>query len=286
MNGRCVVLLISCVALGAASAAARASNVLSNGNFDAATSAPWVEMGNPTYPMVVNASDAGISAQSGSRIAWLGGFESSTDALYQDVAVPAGQGALEVTGYYRINSQEVLSGVYDVFTIDLVTTSNTVLEHVLQRTNLDATSGWTAFDYHAIGNYGGQTVRLRMSSRNDDTFVTNFFVDTMVLDATPTTGVPDQLLDLARVGLPTPNPSRGPLQLSLDLAQPSAVRASICDVSGRIVRTLAAVSMEQGAHRLVWDGRDEAGVRVRPGAYFARVEVGARTYRRAVMLIR
>jgi flagellar hook assembly protein FlgD len=42
-------------------------------------------------------------------------------------------------------------------------------------------------------------------------------------------------------------------------------------VSGRLVRTLADRQLEAGEHRLVWDGRSDAGAQVARGVYFTQV---------------
>jgi alkaline phosphatase len=46
------------------------------------------------------------------------------------------------------------------------------------------------------------------------------------------------------------------------------------DAAGRRVRVLADVAMRAGPHRLLWDGRDEAGARVASGVYFVSVTGG------------
>ena len=51
------------------------------------------------------------------------------------------------------------------------------------------------------------------------------------------------------------------------------VDLAIHDVRGARVRTLVSDRRAAGSHRVVWDGRDESGRRVAPGAYFFRLEV-------------
>jgi flagellar hook assembly protein FlgD len=46
--------------------------------------------------------------------------------------------------------------------------------------------------------------------------------------------------------------------------------ASVHDVSGRLVRTLADGTFESGPHTLRWDGSAENGQRVTSGVYFLR----------------
>jgi hypothetical protein len=82
---------------------------------------------------------------------------------------------------------------------------------------------------------------------------------------------------------PNPAPSRTRISFTLDRAAP--VTLAIADVTGRTVRTLAREPFAAGLHHVAWDGADDRGAPVRPGAYFARIvtEDGVAT-RRLVLL--
>jgi FlgD Ig-like domain len=51
-------------------------------------------------------------------------------------------------------------------------------------------------------------------------------------------------------------------------------RVAIYDASGRTVKTLAGGVMAPGVQSATWDGRNESGEQVAPGAYFARLSWG------------
>ncbi|MEZ4655773.1 MAG: FlgD immunoglobulin-like domain containing protein [Candidatus Eisenbacteria bacterium] len=68
-----------------------------------------------------------------------------------------------------------------------------------------------------------------------------------------------------------PNPFRDAATLTLDLERAARVEATIHDVTGRQVRTLAYSPMEAGAHVLRWDGRDDQGSPVANGVYLLQV---------------
>ncbi len=57
----------------------------------------------------------------------------------------------------------------------------------------------------------------------------------------------------------------------------AAVSLHVYDVRGRHVKTLVDADLEAGAHRVVWDGRNEAGVRVSSGVYFSILKKGDRS---------
>jgi hypothetical protein len=143
---------------------------------------------DPTYPPI---TDQGFAPQSAPYKVWMGGFEADlgltvTDVVYQDIVVPANTTSLVITGYYVVGTQETTTtSVYDTGSLALVQTNGTPIEGVVSLTNLTNTgTTWTAINHTFGGNLSGQTVRLRVTSSNDDSFVTNFFFDTLSLKAT------------------------------------------------------------------------------------------------------
>ena len=52
------------------------------------------------------------------------------------------------------------------------------------------------------------------------------------------------------------------------------VRLRIFDLNGRLVRTLVSGPQSGGAHTALWDGKDDHGVGVASGTYFARINIG------------
>jgi flagellar hook capping protein FlgD len=83
-----------------------------------------------------------------------------------------------------------------------------------------------------------------------------------------------------------PNPARGSQSIELfvagragDPAMPA--RAEVFDMAGRRVHVLLAGSIARGATRIAWDGSDDSGRRVPPGAYVVQfaTPLGARAAR-------
>ena len=71
--------------------------------------------------------------------------------------------------------------------------------------------------------------------------------------------------------------------LTLDLPRRALVHATVHDVLGRQVRSLANGFRDSGVQGIAWDGRDGSGRPAAPGLYLVRVEVdGQRFARRAV----
>ncbi len=79
-----------------------------------------------------------------------------------------------------------------------------------------------------------------------------------------------------RLGDSYPNPFNPAVVLPLDLATDAVVSLRVHDVLGRRVRQVWEGPLGAGSHRLVWDGRDEAGKDVAAGVYIYRVEIEGR----------
>ncbi|HYM79931.1 MAG TPA: PQQ-dependent sugar dehydrogenase [Candidatus Limnocylindria bacterium] len=91
-----------------------------------------------------------------------------------------------------------------------------------------------------------------------------------VVEGTGTTDVP---LMPARLALSNafPNPSRGPVALSLELPGTAQVTLSVHDIQGREVWSRPAESYAPGRWLLAWPGQDHDGGRMPNGLYLARV---------------
>jgi len=93
-------------------------------------------------------------------------------------------------------------------------------------------------------------------------------------------GVAAPLPDVAGAGIvlgvPHPNPSRGPVRIEYRAGGPGALSVGIFDVRGRSVRTLVS-GWAPAEGSVVWDGRDETGARAASGVYLVRLTSGGVT---------
>ena len=84
-----------------------------------------------------------------------------------------------------------------------------------------------------------------------------------------------------------PNPFSSSTAITYALARDAGVRLEVFDVLGRTVRTLAHGERQvAGAHRVTFDGRDDAGRPLGSGFYFVRLRSQDRTWQRPVLLVR
>ncbi|MEM9666804.1 MAG: PKD domain-containing protein, partial [Bacteroidota bacterium] len=72
-----------------------------------------------------------------------------------------------------------------------------------------------------------------------------------------------------------PNPFNPETTIPFRLSEAGAVRVSVYDVTGRLVRVLWEGDRGAGRHTVRWDGRTESGQGVASGVYLYRLEVRA-----------
>lgn len=82
-----------------------------------------------------------------------------------------------------------------------------------------------------------------------------------------------------------PNPSRGAVLFTVESGVAGPETLTVLDVQGRTARRFAGDRVAPGMHTIAWDGRNEAGAKLAPGTYLARLEVAGRTVWSRVTLI-
>ena len=83
-----------------------------------------------------------------------------------------------------------------------------------------------------------------------------------------------------------PNPFTDRTRFEYTLAHAGRADLSVYSVDGRRVRTLISGVLEAGAHRVEWDGRDDAGRTVSEGTYFAKLKTSAGEFTRRGTLLK
>jgi hypothetical protein len=96
---------------------------------------------------------------------------------------------------------------------------------------------------------------------------------------------PNPFLTSLTIDVNVPGPSAYANSTDQDLEGMSSVR--VYDVKGRLVRTvLQEEFLHPGSYQLSWDGLDENGAKVAPGVYYCKLQVGARSLTKRVILLR
>jgi hypothetical protein len=88
------------------------------------------------------------------------------------------------------------------------------------------------------------------------------------------------------LGTPHPNPFNPVITIPFALARTGLVSVEVVDAAGRRIATLAQGSWPYGAHKVIWEGRDDQGKSAPSGTYFIRFQSDEVTQSRKVMLVR
>jgi hypothetical protein len=82
-------------------------------------------------------------------------------------------------------------------------------------------------------------------------------------------GIPEDAVAsvVSHLSKAVPNPFNAKTRIGYNMKEGGSVEIVLYDVLGRGVRTLVSGFVRAGDHHAVWDGRDDSGARVAPGAY-------------------
>lgn len=167
-----------------AASSGTSTNLLVNGGFEivSGSGVGWVMSST-----VIHASNASI-AHTGSLYAWLGGGNSSTDTIYQDVSIPANAQSPSLQFWYQITTEEGPGTAYDRLAVTVQNpTSGATLTTLVTLSNLNAASGWAQSPAYDFSAFKGQTIRLRFAVTNDSSLISSFRIDDVTLTAGSTT---------------------------------------------------------------------------------------------------
>jgi len=112
-----------------------------------------------------------------------------------------------------------------------------------------------------------------------------------ILDFNPNTfGKPSDIAEAFPSGFAItgnrPNPFNPSTAISFSLPKAGKTSLAVYDVTGRMVRELAAGAMTAGVHSVVWDGRDSSGRAVSSGVYLARLSMSGAAVTHRMMLMK
>lgn len=85
---------------------------------------------------------------------------------------------------------------------------------------------------------------------------------------------------------PRPNPFNPATRIELVMSESAYATVDVIDLSGRVVRHLAAERFGPGLLRLDWDGRDDAGRGLAAGVYLVSARCGDQRFSRKAVLLK
>ena len=152
------------------------TNIIANGGFESGT-APWVESSTGGYEIIDT-----TRPHTGTRSAYLAGYNNGTDSIYQTVSIPASATSANLTYWWNISTSEACCTPYDFMYVEVRSTSGTLLGTLQTLNNASPHNVWTQSTLSVLP-WKGQTVRIQFRATNDISLPTSFFVDDVALNS-------------------------------------------------------------------------------------------------------
>lgn len=147
--------------------------LIQNGGFESGSS-PWVESSSGGYEIVDNSNP-----HSGAYEAYLCGYNSCADTIYQTVSIPSNVSSATLTYYWYMSTQET-SHSWDYLYVRVRNTSGSTLTTLQTLSDGSSANAWHRASYD-VSAYKGQTVQIAFVATNDSRYPTDFYVDDVAL---------------------------------------------------------------------------------------------------------
>jgi hypothetical protein len=131
----------------------------------------------------VISSNSSEPPHSGSWDAWLDGYGSThTDTLAQSVSLPSGCTTYSLGFWLHIDTAETSTATaYDKLTVQVLSSSGSVLATLATYTNLDHNTGYSQRTFN-LASYTGQSVTIKFTGTEDSQLQTSFVLDDTALN--------------------------------------------------------------------------------------------------------
>ena len=81
-------------------------------------------------------------------------------------------------------------------------------------------------------------------------------------------------LKITRTSTVQPNPFSRETRIAFSTAVDVFTHIKIYDASGRLVRELLGDRLDAGSHEVIWNGRNQSGLKLPAGVYFVEIDMG------------
>jgi kumamolisin len=155
------------------------TNLLSNPGFESGSTS-WKESSSGGYEIVDTSNP-----HTGSDSAYLCGYNSCSDAIYQTVKIPSSASKITLSYWVYISTNETGSTCYDNFYARLRTSSGTTIATPQKLCNANA-QGWTKYTFDvtsSLSSYKGKSVQVYFLGTTDSSQPSSFYVDDVALTA-------------------------------------------------------------------------------------------------------
>ena len=158
------------------------TSLIQNGDFENGQ-APWQESSAQGYQLLDT-----INSYSGIYSAYLCGYETCNDRIWQTFTVPATYTKITITYWWYSDTNKTTKACQDLFVSQLQTTSGTPIRILQSSCNTAVTNNWVqeSFDVTAaLASYNGKQVTLlfRGTTAKNQPQTSDFFVDLVAVNA-------------------------------------------------------------------------------------------------------
>ena len=160
------------------------ASAVKNGTFDAGREGSWTQYSIDTFDIILSASEvvavggpSNLTPQTGNYVAWLGGLHNENGGIHQQATIDNGTPFLQF--YQQIRSQETTC-TNDQAKIKI---NGTVVKTI----NLCLSQSGNAWVKQSVdlSAYKGKTVKLEFNIITNGAIFSNWFVDSVSLQAAP-----------------------------------------------------------------------------------------------------
>lgn len=128
-------------------------------------------------------------ASTGTKSAWLGGYNNGNDELYQSIYVPTigptGKPVSFVSlnySWYITTQETVLTTVYDTLDVKVLDQAGNSLGNLQTLSNLSTKNRWRSSSFD-LTPFKGQSIRIYFQAKTDSDLPTSFYLDDVLLYA-------------------------------------------------------------------------------------------------------
>jgi hypothetical protein len=153
------------------------TNLIVNGGFETGTATPW------TLTAGVLNNSASEPAHTGSWDAWLDGYGTThTDSAVQTVTIPSTAISANLVFWLHIDTAETTTTTaFDVLTVQVLNSSNTVIGTLGSFSNLNKAAGYQSHTFSVL-SFKGQTIKIKFTGTEDVSLQTSFVLDDIALN--------------------------------------------------------------------------------------------------------
>ena len=160
------------------------TNLLENPGFENGDNMIWDNNGYVIF-LAPCFTYGGIEcAEEGNYLAWLGGYNGAYDYLEQITSIPSDATSASLSFAYAIETEEWPIYANDSMGVYILRTRDWWGRTVAIYSNLDANFDWERSPEYDVSDFLGEDVLVGFDCATNYNFITNFFIDDVVLSAT------------------------------------------------------------------------------------------------------